>query len=84
MTVMTALQLAPLSCQHLGLQLAGNTVLSDIELSVVAGETLGIVGPNGSGKSNIVDAVAWVLGAQAPRSVRSQKMDDVIFAGTAT
>src|SRR6185436_6799308 len=27
-------------------------------------------------------AVAWVLGAQAPRSVRSQKMDDVIFAGT--
>ncbi len=43
-----------------------------------------VVGPNGSGKSNIVDAVAWVLGAQAPKSVRSQKMDDVIFAGTAT
>ena len=37
MTVMTALQVAPLSCQNLGLQLAGNTVLSDIELSVVAG-----------------------------------------------
>jgi chromosome segregation protein len=42
-----------------------------------------VVGPNGSGKSNVVDAVAWVLGAQAPSSVRSQKMDDVIFAGTA-
>ncbi len=42
-----------------------------------------VVGPNGSGKSNIVDAIAWVLGAQAPSSVRSQKMDDVIFAGTA-
>ena len=42
-----------------------------------------VVGPNGSGKSNIVDAVAWALGAQAPSSVRSQKMDDVIFAGTA-
>jgi len=41
-----------------------------------------VVGPNGSGKSNVVDAVAWVLGAQAPSSVRSQKMDDVIFAGT--
>src|SRR5690606_39465092 len=36
----------------------------------------------GSGKSNVVDAIAWVLGAQAPSSVRSQKMDDVIFAGT--
>ena len=43
-----------------------------------------VVGPNGSGKSNVVDAVAWVLGAQAPKAVRSQKMDDVIFAGTAS
>jgi chromosome segregation protein len=42
-----------------------------------------VVGPNGSGKSNVVDAVAWVLGAQGPSVVRSAKMDDVIFAGTA-
>ena len=41
-----------------------------------------VVGPNGSGKSNVVDAIGWVLGAQAPSAVRSQKMDDVIFAGT--
>ena len=41
-----------------------------------------VVGPNGSGKSNLVDAVAWVLGAQGPRTVRGGRMDDVIFAGT--
>jgi chromosome segregation protein len=41
-----------------------------------------VVGPNGSGKSNVVDAVAWVLGAQGPRTVRSARMDDVIFAGS--
>ena len=41
-------------------------------------------GPNGSGKSNVVDAVTWVLGAQGPRSLRSQKMEDVIFAGTSS
>ncbi len=42
-----------------------------------------VVGPNGSGKSNLVDAVAWVLGTQATSALRTSKMDEVIFAGTA-
>jgi chromosome segregation protein len=43
-----------------------------------------VVGPNGSGKSNLVDALAWVMGTQATKSLRTARMDDVIFAGTAT
>lgn len=43
-----------------------------------------VVGPNGTGKSNLVDALAWVMGTQATTVLRTQRMDDVIFAGTAT
>jgi chromosome segregation protein len=61
-----------------GFKSFADTTVLDLEPGVTV-----VVGPNGSGKSNVVDGIGWVLGAQAPSAVRSQKMDDVIFAGSA-
>ncbi len=64
------------------LELSGFKTFADRTELVFGPGITAIVGPNGSGKSNLADAIRWVLGETSWRALRSQRTEDVIFAGT--
>lgn len=63
------------------LELTGFKSFAEAKIVFPEGVTA-VVGPNGAGKSNVVDAILWVLGEQSTKTLRSERMEDIIFNGT--
>ncbi|MHA3914685.1 metal ABC transporter ATP-binding protein [Halovulum sp. GXIMD14793] len=54
-----------IEARGLGLTIAGNAILSDVDFSLTKGEIITVVGPNGSGKSTLL---RLLIGAERPTS----------------
>jgi len=64
------------------LEISGFKSFADPVSIKFTGSLNSIVGPNGCGKSNVADAVTWVLGERSAKSLRAERMQDVIFNGS--
>jgi ABC-type sulfate/molybdate transport systems ATPase subunit len=63
-----------LRCEHLSVQRAKRTVVSDVTAELRAGEIVALLGPNGAGKSTLLDALAGALPASEGRIERQGRV----------
>lgn len=66
-----------LSAQNLGVKLAGRTVLTDVSLSLSAGQLVALVGPNGAGKTTLLRALAGLLPSTGAVQIRDAALSDL-------
>jgi branched-chain amino acid transport system permease protein len=63
-----------LQCEHIRMEFDGLQALQDVDVSISAGEIVGLVGPNGSGKSTLINVMSGMF-APTSGSVRFRGKD---------
>ena len=63
-----------LRCEHVSVQRARRTVVSDVSAELRAGEIVALLGPNGAGKSTLLDALAGALPPSEGRIERNGRV----------
>jgi len=62
-------------CQNISLGYEGQTVLSDLNLTIAAGDYLCIVGDNGSGKSTLLRGILGLISPQSGKILRAPELE---------
>ena len=69
--------MSALHVEGLSATLGQRSVLSDVSLSIDAGELVGLIGPNGAGKSTLLKALAGLLPAEGTVILGTSKLSGI-------
>jgi len=67
--------MSELAVEHLTLRIGGLAVLTDVSLSVKAGELLALIGPNGAGKTSVFNCISGIYRGEGAIRLRGSDIN---------
>jgi branched-chain amino acid transport system ATP-binding protein len=64
-----------LAVEHLSLRFGGLAVLTDVSLTVEAGELLALIGPNGAGKTSVLNCISGIYRGEGAIRLRGEDIN---------
>ena len=67
--------MSELAVEHLSLRFGGLAVLTDVSLTVEAGELLALIGPNGAGKTSVLNCISGIYRGEGAIRLRGEDIN---------